>query len=738
MKIIHKNLYLIILFFLILIFYYPFFFKNLLPIPSDILTGVYFPWLDLQFEGYPTGVPVKNPTASDIVSLTYPLRLISIESIKKGVLPLWNSYILNGTPLLAGFQAASLYPLNLLYLLSQNFSFIWSVQVILQPILSYLFMYLFLKNLKFTSISSIIGSVCWAFSSYFSLWQQYNTLVHCYLYLPLLLYCVDTISTRKIFKSIVIAFSIMSSIYAGNPPVSLITFLVVGSYSVFRYFHQLNKIIYIGISSCLGILFSAPILVPNLITNFETIRSFDQVVQAANIKYLPLHKLITLISPSFYGHPSTINYWEKIGSFDNLTIYFGILPLFVFLIVLFSKKNSLIKFSYFMIFFAFIFILKNPLSAFAGNVKFLGLNSMVMTRLTIIPTFFISIILSYYLNQPQKYSSNKKIIFVCLILLVSIALSIFLVYRTQPVEYFKVTLRNILLPIMLIFLTSLLLLLISKTKIISGLILLSLVFDLFYFFRKYNSFNPSKFLYPNNQITTYLKQNSNRFISEPAEIMPPNTWLGYQLSSSNGQDTLHSLRYNQFIAFVNNQNLESFGNRYVQINNLNSQFLDFLGIDHIIAIKRTQGKPDSKGSVSDVLSNYPIVFESGCVAILKNNNSFSNLFSVKDYFQSTDISQTQPLLVNSNLAETVILERSITLPLSLCEITNINYSQNQFSFQTNSTNHCLVVSNTTYHPNWHLYINNQISDQLFIANHAFMAFLLPPGQNSNIVKFSLW
>ena len=243
--ILKKNLYLIILFFIIVIFYYPFFFKNLLPIPSDILTGVYLPWLDQKFDGYPTGVPVKNPTASDIVSLTYPLRLISIDSIKKGTLPLWNPHILNGTPLLAGFQAASFYPLNLLYLFSQNFSLIWSVQVILQPILSYLFMYLFLRNLKFSVISSILGSISWAFSGYFSLWQQYNTLVHCYLYLPLLLYCVDTISTKKILKAVIIAFSVMSSIYAGNPPVSLITFFIVGNYSVFRYYRQYKKIIYI-------------------------------------------------------------------------------------------------------------------------------------------------------------------------------------------------------------------------------------------------------------------------------------------------------------------------------------------------------------------------------------------------------------------------------------------------------------------------------------------------------------
>ena len=73
-----------------------------IPLPGDIITGAYLPWLDYKW-GYPVGVPVKNPIVSDSISYSYPMRTLGIDLIKKGLLPLWNPYILNGTPLMANF-----------------------------------------------------------------------------------------------------------------------------------------------------------------------------------------------------------------------------------------------------------------------------------------------------------------------------------------------------------------------------------------------------------------------------------------------------------------------------------------------------------------------------------------------------------------------------------------------------------------------------------------------------------
>lgn len=72
------------------VLFWPFLSKALLPIPADIITGVYYPWLDYKW-GYSVEVPVKNPFISDSISQFYPFKIYAIELIKKGIFPLWNS-----------------------------------------------------------------------------------------------------------------------------------------------------------------------------------------------------------------------------------------------------------------------------------------------------------------------------------------------------------------------------------------------------------------------------------------------------------------------------------------------------------------------------------------------------------------------------------------------------------------------------------------------------------------------
>src|SRR5438105_9170266 len=83
------------------LFFAPFFFKQLLPIPSDTITGLYNPFRDLYAKNYPNGITYKNFLITDPVRQQYPWRNLAIELEKKFQLPLWNPYDFAGTPLLA-------------------------------------------------------------------------------------------------------------------------------------------------------------------------------------------------------------------------------------------------------------------------------------------------------------------------------------------------------------------------------------------------------------------------------------------------------------------------------------------------------------------------------------------------------------------------------------------------------------------------------------------------------------
>ncbi|MCJ7786963.1 hypothetical protein MUP06_01990, partial [Patescibacteria group bacterium] len=93
----------LLLIFLSLIFFWKFFLKGLLPIPADIIVGMYFPWLDYKW-GYLVGVPIKNPLISDVVSQIYIWKAFLFENFARLNFPLWDKTILSGAPFLASYQ----------------------------------------------------------------------------------------------------------------------------------------------------------------------------------------------------------------------------------------------------------------------------------------------------------------------------------------------------------------------------------------------------------------------------------------------------------------------------------------------------------------------------------------------------------------------------------------------------------------------------------------------------------
>src|SRR5579883_842327 len=55
--------------------------------------------------------PLQEPAnIGDVVTSFYPFHIIAARAVRNGELPLWNPYMLSGTPLLASAQSAIFYP----------------------------------------------------------------------------------------------------------------------------------------------------------------------------------------------------------------------------------------------------------------------------------------------------------------------------------------------------------------------------------------------------------------------------------------------------------------------------------------------------------------------------------------------------------------------------------------------------------------------------------------------------
>src|SRR3989344_5254655 len=115
----------------VLLFFWQVFIKSLLPIPSDTIVGLYYPFRDIYSKTNPNGVPFKNFLITDPVRQIFPWKKQVIDSFKKNELPLWNPYNFSGTPLLANFQSGAFYPFNLLFFVFP-FENAWTFLIILQ------------------------------------------------------------------------------------------------------------------------------------------------------------------------------------------------------------------------------------------------------------------------------------------------------------------------------------------------------------------------------------------------------------------------------------------------------------------------------------------------------------------------------------------------------------------------------------------------------------------------------
>ncbi|HSA84321.1 MAG TPA: hypothetical protein VLF20_05575, partial [Patescibacteria group bacterium] len=128
-------LYLFVFLFITFLFFNPVFISGKLPIPADTIIGLYHPYRDLYASEYPRGIPFHNSQITDPVRQQYPWKVLSIDSLKSGQLPLWNPYNFAGTPLLANMQSAVFYPLNIFFFI-MPYQFAWSLLIVSQPILA--------------------------------------------------------------------------------------------------------------------------------------------------------------------------------------------------------------------------------------------------------------------------------------------------------------------------------------------------------------------------------------------------------------------------------------------------------------------------------------------------------------------------------------------------------------------------------------------------------------------------
>src|SRR3989344_857476 len=274
-----------------LLFFYPIF-KGKIPFPGDLLMGEYAPYNSYSFLGYaPGGFPNKGQNF-DVAELLYPAKHFSIESLRNLEIPLWNPYNFSGNPHLASLQSGSFYPLNMIFYIFP-YVIAWTIFILLQPILTGIFSFLFARELKLSVRSSIFSALVFAFSSYSSVWMEYGNIGHSIVWMPFVLWIIiKNLKQPSILKSIAISLSLAFAIFAGYIQTAFYVFVFVLGFTIFHIFFLDKKDIFKKLST-----FCLIFILPILISAIQLLPTLELIFQSARASYSHSSFLRLLIPP---------------------------------------------------------------------------------------------------------------------------------------------------------------------------------------------------------------------------------------------------------------------------------------------------------------------------------------------------------------------------------------------------------------------------------------------------------
>lgn len=732
---------------LVLIFFWKFFLQGLLPIPADLITGGYYPWLDYKW-GTLSGVVVKNPIQSDVVSVIYPIKLLAVELIKKGELPLWNWNMFAGYPLIANFQLGLFFPTMLFYFFL-SIPLAWTAQVIMQPLLSLIFMYLFLRHLKLEKLPSVLGAVTYSFGGFALIWLEWNVLSTASAFLPLLLFLENKfLHTNDKKWGVFFSLALCMQIFAGYPQIVMFNLVALALWALV-FMKSPKQGLALSLFVVLGVILASIILIPGFELFGASQRRFEEV--APSFRYLPWQNLLTFFAPDYFGNHATGNFWG-VGEYTLMTVYSGLVAFilaFIYSLVNFRKIVSDKRFLFLVGLFviAMLIMLPTPLGMFLYNTNLWGGPAASTTRVAFLVNFSISTLAALGLGVVMERYNKRNlragvVVLVFLILLTGFTYlqkshfqSIGLIDQYQ---HFNIALHNLLFPLALA-LSVIFLLAISKFKFISkeiiavGFIALT-VMELFRFGWKFNSFSPQKYLYPETSTTSFLEKFPDKRIIS-GEVIPANMWAPYNLQSVAGYDAVYPLNWAKFTAVLNSNNPNATpNNRFVVINSYNSKLFDLTSTNFIIALKRDGKTISPQGQVDpQFLKPYlNKVFEDKSVVVFEDTQSLPRAFLVNKT-TSVGLDQTYADLLKSDFdpRKIVLVNNGPNLNLEYPATSMVEYktvTNNKVQVKTESSAKSFLVILNNFYPGWSAFVDGKPAS-LFQTDGAFWGVELPSGQH---------
>lgn len=745
---------LLIILYVVLIFR-KFIFTGLLPIPVNLLMAFYFPFTFGGYEAYTKFVRYKGFLNSDVIRQGIPWKTLAFRQLEKLNIPFWNPYNFCGNPLLANFQSAVFYPLNIVFLIFP-LHLGWSILEIIGLFLMLVFMYLYLREIRLEKTASLWGAMIFSSTQFIIVWLELNIIVHTLLWLPLALFAFERFKRKKQNRYILLfVFAVLMSILGGHPLsfiyVSLITFLYILVHSPSKniFYKFFFSFALVGLLASFQLLPTIKFYRHSVAEGVSGKEGFDKLI-------IPWKNIITFLAPDYYGNEAT---WNKrgYGGTGDLTPFVGVVTLGLAPLA-FCKKQERKQVYFFtgITLFGLLTAFNTPFNSLIKYLKIPILSSTAPARALVTSFFGLAVLSSYGLNLILKRKIKLKkvllsigIVFIAFSILFSLTLFWYLTADKPDVRSKLYTsLRNMVLPggTLVLSLLSIIGFYKWRKKLFIYLVLLFNSLFFLYNYDKILTFGSEKFFFPKQNMINFLqKKDYWRVQGSSNGKIDTNFQIPYKLYTPIGYDILRIKEYAELADGAFNGRLDPSGafSRADAIfpqeqTFFRQRFYNVAGVKYLtnkLEIVKSDWFPKILKFPED---KYQLVWQDGNFQVYERLDVYPRAYLVNNYVVENDAEKAVAKFYSKdfNPRETVILsgdvpELKLGEAIGSAEI--VSYQPNKVVVATQSKTKSLLFLSDAYYPNWRAEINGE-KVPIYRAHHAFRAVPVPAGENQ--VEFS--
>jgi hypothetical protein len=765
-----------------IIIFRQYFFGHKTVFPSNLLVSTYSPWKYEPVAEYPNGPPNKA-IGFDNIRKSYPDRKLLQDAFMKSILPLWNPYIYSGIPFMAASDKAVWYPPSWVAALLPTIEG-WNFLVIIQPILSIVFMYVFLRSLNLRIQSAAFGSFVYALSGRMVVyWQEPLELEHSFLWLPLALYASNRLWERRndILGFFLLLLALVSSVFGGFLQMSIYVYVVVILWNIFCFLglrKQQNVLLSaknIFLAVFCSILVESIQLIPSIEAFVLSPRGINDGSFLFKDYLLPFQHIITLLAPDYWGNPGTYNYFGGDAFYFEKIIFIGIIPLLfaIYGMIKAKQKTTLFWTSLGLVSFSMGFVL--PTSWLPYFLHIPVLSTSHPTRIFTISAFSFSVLSCYGLEAFLRKPDRKKMVIILIGLSVILALGWAVVtiawYRWDRVipilsitkdigSYATVSFRNLIVPTAFLLLGWGLVLVsrVFKRQVFTLVCILTAASS-FYFAQKYLYFSENRFVYPELPIITKLTEllGYDRVWGYGNAFIEKNLPEYFRWFSTDGYSNLSSRRYAELISTIKNDgklggvirrsdtDLYEASERdpFGYSNPYRLRMMSLLGVKYVLEAKKGILKDTQLTQVRFPADIFSLVWEDDTWRIWQYKQALPRAMFAKSYIVQHGDQQIIDTLYDPTvrLDDTVVLEKVPNVPISqnysgnqvsLAEITS--YDLNSVTVSTSSPISGLVVLTDNDYPGWTATIDGKPTE-LYRADYTLRAVAVPAGEHIILFRY---